>query len=311
VNPTGIFFTERGALRAPWRIAVFAALSLAGVVVLASLAQPLLGRVFGPMATMNLTVQVWLETLGVLAGTAATLRLVDRRSWGDVWLDRAAARPSLLGFGFMIGGLAIGLPILLLLVVHWLKNGGSAPGSWIAAAARLTLFLAPAALLEELLTRGYILSVIRESWGWGWAVVVTSLAFGLLHVLNAGVTTGSVLLVTLAGFFLAAVLYATRSLYAAWMAHLAWNWTMAVIFHAAVSGYPMEAPGYRYVDAGPDWATGGPWGPEGGIPAGLGMCAGIAYLLIRRRRSDSIEREGSDARGDAVDDTRRLADQET
>ena len=46
------------------------------------------------------------------------------------------------------------------------------------------------------------------------------------------------LLVTLAGFFLAACLYATRSLYAAWMAHFAWNWTMAVVFHAAVSGYP-------------------------------------------------------------------------
>ena len=306
MNPKGIFFGENGALRAPWRIAVFAAFSLVAVVMIASLAQPVIGRLLGPTATMSLTAQAWIETLGVLAGTAGTLRLVDRRPWSEVWLDRAAARPSLLAFGFAIGGLAIGLPILLLLGVHWLKNGGGAPGSWIAAAARLTLFLAPAALLEELLTRGYILSVVREAWGWGWAVGATSVAFGLLHVANAGATAGSVLLVTLAGFFLAAVLYVTRSLYAAWMAHLAWNWTMAVVFHAAVSGYPMEAPGYRYVDAGPDWATGGPWGPEGGVPAGLGMCAGIAYLLVRRRRSGSIERQD-----DAAGDTRRLADQET
>lgn len=306
MNPKGIFFTEGGALRAPWRIAVFAALSLVAVVMLSSVTEPVIGRLFGPAATMSLTAQAWLEALGVLAGTAVSLRVVDRRPWTDVWLDRSAAQPALLGVGFAIGGLAIGLPILLLLVVHWLKNGGSAPGSWVAAAMRLTLFLAPAALLEELLTRGYILSVLREAWGWGWAVAVTSIAFGLLHVANAGVTTGSILLVTLAGFFLAAVLYATRSLYAAWMAHLAWNWTMAVIFHAAVSGFSMEAPGYRYVDAGPDWATGGPWGPEGGIPAGLGMCAGIVYLLIRRRRSAPGERQR-----DAIDDTRRLADQET
>jgi hypothetical protein len=100
------------------------------------------------------------------------------------------------------------------------------------------------------------------------------------------VTAESVVLVMLAGFFLAGVLYATRSLYAAWMAHFAWNWTMAVVFHTAVSGYPMEAPGYRYVDAGPDWATGGEWGPEGGVPAGVGMIAGagLVYLLFRRRR---------------------------
>ena len=52
--------------------------------------------------------------------------------------------------------------------------------------------------------------------------------------------------------------------YAAWAAHFAWNWTMAVVFHVAVSGLPLESPGYRYVDAGPDWATGGSWGPEGG-----------------------------------------------
>jgi uncharacterized protein len=285
VNPKGIFFSESGALRAPWRIAVFAALSLVAVVMLSSLAQPVISRLFGPAATMSLTAQAWLEALGVLAGTAVTLRVVDRRPWSDVWLDRGAARPSLLTFGFAIGGLAIGLPILLLLLVHWLRNGGSAPGSWVAAAARLTLFLAPAALLEELLTRGYILSVMREAWGWGWGVAVTSVAFGMLHLANNGATAGSVLLVTLAGFFLAAVLYVTRSLYAAWMAHLAWNWTMAVIFHAAVSGYPMEAPGYRYVDAGPDWATGGVWGPEGGAPAGLGMAGGIVYLLARHSRA--------------------------
>jgi hypothetical protein len=90
-------------------------------------------------------------------------------------------------------------------------------------------------------------------------------------------------------FFLGGVLVATRSLYAAWMAHFAWNWTMAVLFHTAVSGLPLESPGYRYVDAGPDWATGGPWGPEGGLPAALGMGAGMAYLFVRRRRSPAQE----------------------
>jgi hypothetical protein len=76
----------------------------------------------------------------------------------------------------------------------------------------------------------------------------------------------------------------TRSLYAAWMAHFAWNWTMAVLLHIPVSGLETETPDYRTVDAGPDWATGGPWGPEGGAAAALGMVGGIGYLLTRRRR---------------------------
>jgi hypothetical protein len=83
------------------------------------------------------------------------------------------------------------------------------------------------------------------------------------------------------------------------MAHFAWNWTMAVLFHTAVSGYPFESPRYRYVDAGPDWATGGSWGPEGGIPAGLGMIGGMAFLLVGgTRRRD--EEDSGPASGDHI-----------
>jgi hypothetical protein len=106
----------------------------------------------------------------------------------------------------------------------------------------------------------------------------------LLHLNNAGATAGSVALVSLAGVFLGMVFLATGSLYAAWLAHLAWNLMMAAVFHTPVSGLPMEAAGYRYVDAGPDWATGGAWGPEGGIPAGLGMLLASAYMYTRFRR---------------------------
>src|SRR5438046_2968038 len=82
------------------------------------------------------------------------------------------------------------------------------------------------------------------------ALVTTCVAFGLLHTPNPGATVQSVVLVTLAGIFLATIRIATDSLYAAWAAHFAWNWVMAALFHAPVSGYAFDAPGYRYVDAG-------------------------------------------------------------
>jgi hypothetical protein len=107
--------------------------------------------------------------------------------------------------------------------------------------------------------------------------------FGLVHLSNAGATAQSTALVTLAGFFLGAVLLRTRSLYAAWAAHWAWNWTMAGLLHVAVSGAGFATPDYRVVDAGPDWATGGVWGPEGGAVAGVGMLGGVIMMLGRRR----------------------------
>jgi membrane protease YdiL (CAAX protease family) len=281
LNPKALVFSETGAFRALWRLLFFSLASSAGLIVSDAILGPPIAALFRLAGIGDVSISTWMGLFGVLAGTAVCLHWIDKRSWRTVWLEREAARPSLLAFGFAIGALAIGLPIVVLIASHWLSEAAGSAGSWIGAAARVSLFLLPAALLEELTTRGYVLSVLVDWWGWKWAVAATSVVFGLLHLQNPGATAGSIALVTLAGFFLAAVLYATRSLYAAWMAHFAWNWTMAVVFHVAVSGLPFETPGYRFVGAGPAWATGGEWGPEGGALAGVGMLVGLAFLLIR------------------------------
>jgi membrane protease YdiL (CAAX protease family) len=285
LNARRVFYNDAGALRALWRILIFCFATMAALSVAALTIGPIIAGALSLAGAHGVTNEEWVMSAGLLGGTAISVRYVDKRPWSEVWLARRDARPSLLALGFIIGLFAIGVPTAMLVAAHWLRDAGGPPGSWIGAAFRVTLTLLPAALVEELMTRGYILSVLRESWGWLWAVVATSVGFGLLHLSNTGANAESVGLVTLAGFFLAAVVWATRSLYAAWMAHFAWNWTMAVLFHVAVSGYAMEAPGYRYVDAGPDWATGGAWGPEGGVLAALGMLAGVVVLFSYRRAS--------------------------
>src|SRR5205085_6465841 len=106
----------------------------------------------------------------------------------------------------------------------------------------------PAALWEELMMRGYLFATLREWMGWPVAAGVASVAFGLLHLSNPGADAQSVVMVVLAGVVRAVVLVATQSLYAAWMAHWAWNWVMAVPLHVAVSGVPLARPDYELVD---------------------------------------------------------------
>ena len=232
----------------------------------------------------------WATLLALLVAHLVSVRFVERWPWSTVGLDPGSAQPALLGRGALLGGLAIGVPTALVLLPGWLTLEETTTGSWWAAAAWLAVFLAPAALAEELMLRGYPFAVLREVWGWRATLLVTSIAFGLLHLANVryvgdpGIGAQAIALVTLAGIFLGAILVATGSLYAAGMAHLAWNWVMAAIFHAPVSGLPMTAVDYRVVDAGPDWITGGPWGPEAGVGAGLGMAAGLAYLYRYSRR---------------------------
>ena len=250
----------------------------------------------------SLSSDVWATCISLLIATGLSLSWLENHPsagprvhrstacWSDVWLDRQAARPGAIALGFGMGALAIALPTAALTAGHWLARVPGDPSSWIGGALRVSVALLPAALAEELLARGYILSILVRWWGWPWAIATTSLAFGALHMRNPGATVESITLVTIAGVFLCAVLFATRSLYAAWAAHFAWNWTMAVVFHVSVSGIPFLSPHYRYVDAGPDWATGGTWGPEGGLPAALTMIAGSVWLFSRRGRVGLLSR---------------------
>ena len=151
--------------------------------------------------------------------------------------------------------------------------------------------LAPAALTEELLVRGYPFTVLRQTWGWPAATAITSVVFGLLHLGNPGVTPLAIANVMAAGVFLAGIRVVTGSLAAAWAAHFAWNWTMSAGFHTAVSGLPFGTPDYRLVDTGPDWLSGGSWGPEGGVIAAVGMIgtfAGLTWVTGRTRRAGRL-----------------------
>jgi membrane protease YdiL (CAAX protease family) len=280
---SSIGYTAAGNLRAPWRLAVFVMLMTVFGIISALIVAPQLRQFHTAGAWRAETLASVVDVLATLAATWIALRWVDKKGLAEVGLDRTAAEPKRVIGGFLLGGGAIAIAITVLIIAGWLRSTPSASplGHPIV---NLTMLLIPAALAEELLTRGYILTVLRDAWGWPAAVLVTSVAFGLLHLRNAGADVQSVALVTLAGVFLAVIRIVTGSLYAAWAAHFAWNWVMAGLFHAAVSGIAFDAPGYRYVDAGPDWATGGIWGPEGGIPAGLMMIAGIGLLLARRRR---------------------------
>ena len=233
-------------------------------------------------------VDVYAELVAALVATAIMLRSIDRRAWADVGLSREAARIRPTFTGWCVGTGANAFTCVVLLAAGLLRFMPSTDdGSWLGATFRVTLVLLPAALAEEVICRGYLLTVIRDSVGARAAVVLTSVMFALLHLKNPGATLASVLVVTLSGLLLATVRIRLNSLYAAWMAHFAWNWTMAVLFHASVSGIRFEAPGYRAVTSGPSWLGGGEWGPEGGLIAALGMTLGLAYFYARRRREES------------------------
>ncbi|MFN2635718.1 MAG: lysostaphin resistance A-like protein [Gemmatimonadaceae bacterium] len=222
----------------------------------------------------------WLLLISVLLPTVAFVRF-DSLPWSELCLDRAAASPKLLAKGLAFGALSIGVASAFLLALGELKIRPTASGNWWRAAATSLLILLPAGFVEELFIRGYLFAALRRLGGWKLALIVTSFVFGLIHAWNPGADAESILAVTVAGFFLGAILLATRSLYAAGTAHFAWNWIMAGALHTPVSGISSPVVDYETIDAGPDWLTGGQWGPEGGLAAVIAMFLVVFYLYGR------------------------------
>jgi membrane protease YdiL (CAAX protease family) len=264
-----------------WRTIAFYAICIVALVLLPAIAERFTttGR---PDARSVLF--AWITLVSVVIATWVMLRWVDKLPWREVGLDRAAAAPHLLVKGAALGGLTIGAASLLLLSIHMLRIDATPPGSWWGQAGESAVLLLPAAFFEELFIRGYVFAILRRAGGWKLALIVTSIVFGLLHVGNPGADAESILAVIVAGFFLGVILLVTKSLYAAGVAHFAWNWVMSGALHIAVSGLPSPDPDYRVVDSGPDWLTGGPWGPEGGAAAVIAMFVVLFYLYGRNAR---------------------------
>ena len=278
-----LFYASSGILRTPWRIAAFLVVFISLDLALGRLAAALIpGREIWAQAVRGYGAAL----LALVASHAIVLRAVDKRAWSTVGLGRPQAAPALLGAGLAFGALGILVPSGLLLLAHWLRPAPPTAGAGSSAlfALQLVLFFLPQSLTEELLSRGYLFAAIREGAGNGCALALTALPFAAMHLWNPGADAQSFTLVLLAGIFLGAIIVVTGSLWAAWMAHFAWNFAILGVLHAPVSGVMLPAPGYTVVDAGPAWATGGSWGPEGGAAAALGMCAGLAVLFAWHRR---------------------------
>ncbi|MDX9991833.1 MAG: type II CAAX endopeptidase family protein [Anaerolineales bacterium] len=134
---------------------------------------------------------------------------------------------------------------------------------------------------EELLTRGWMLPVLSVRYKPWLGIVVSSLFFAILHGLNPNLSLIALVNLTLFGLF--AAFYALRegSLWGVCALHSAWNWVQGNIFGLEVSG--SSAGGgtlFNLLETGPDWFTGGPFGPEGGLAVSALLLFGMAIIFL-------------------------------
>ncbi|MGY0070177.1 CPBP family intramembrane glutamic endopeptidase [Streptomyces sp. QTS137] len=233
----------------------------------------------------------WLTlVLGITVAALAVLvygwvvRRTEHRPALDVAREGAAART---GWGVLIGGGMFAAVIVNLFASgHYDVHGlGSVTG-----ALGLLGFMAAAAATEEVVYRGVLFRIVEEHIGTYTALVSTGLVFGLSHLLNEHATLwGGLAIAIEAGFMLAAVYAATRSLWLTIGVHFGWNFAAAGVFSTEVSGNGTNQGLLDASTSGPELLTGGDFGPEGSVySVGFGALLTLVFLWLAHRRGNIV-----------------------
>ena len=207
--------------------------------------------------------------LGITVATILARYMLDRRSFSSLGfkMDNRVV-PDLL-FGIVLSGLMMGMIFVAEWSLNWVTLSGTALDRFsMPTVIRLTfealwLYLC-VGFSEELLSRGYHLQNLQEGSNTTLAVLVSSGIFGILHLSNPNATLVSTAGIFCAGVFLAYAYLRTQQLWLPIGVHIGWNFFEGTIFGFPVSGLS----GFHLLEqtvTGPEWWTGGAFGPEAGL----------------------------------------------
>jgi len=185
-------------------------------------------------------------------------------------------------------GAALGWALILAAVLPMMLLGALHPEFNLSLAnlgyALLTLLtIAVATLALEVAFRGFLFIQFIEATGPVFATIFLSFLYATLSAFRPDATGLSIL-----DTFLFAVLFCTaylrtRALWIGWGIHFAWSAVAAIVF-----GLPIPVDfGFNNLIftsvTGPEWLTGGPYGPEAAFVTAIVLVAGI-FILHRLTR---------------------------
>lgn len=272
-----------GRVRAPFVVGVFILIAIAceGVLTL------LLGLV-GLLTFSDLDSPrvIFATAPTLISGIAATL--VTWLAFREPTGLNVPSPQVRFGQGFALGALALTIACVVpALVGSTSLSLTSKPATAVFAAGLTQLItLSPAGFGEELLLRGLGFNALRRGIGDVAAVIVSSVIFGALHLLNPSATWLAALQVALVGIWFGAVTVRSGSLWLAMGIHVAWNFFEGFVFGQPVSG---NAPGTslflaRY-EPSPSFWSGGAFGPEAAGWTAVVLAIAIGATLLAPRRS--------------------------
>jgi membrane protease YdiL (CAAX protease family) len=262
-------FIGPSELRAGWRLLIFAAIFVPLTYGANFMADAILGRLHMATDMGPETFIVWyiffLVPLFLATGIMAK---IEHRTFADYGLPW---RRAFCGQFWQGVAIALGSITVFLFALH--LGGVFSFGSLALQGADIwkygigwsvTWFLG--ALLEDFLYRGYLLFTLTTGVGFWPAAVVTSLIMGGTHYLHPGGHGLGPPITFVYCMVTCLVIRRTGDLWMALGIHAAWDWAAIFLYGIPSGGGIGQGRLLNSSFHGPDWATGGQYGPEASWP---------------------------------------------
>lgn len=249
-----------------------------------------------PIGVLGLALFLVVPFLATGLLVLAWVHWVERRSLASIGLTRPG------GFASLTRGIGVGVATSFVVVAMiWIAGGYTAQGYAVAFSSPVALMniaiLLPCFIIqagvEEVIFRGWLMSVLARKFNVFIAITVTCIVFAALHFGRHTPWHDTVLILAFSLFACAWALKA-GSIWSVMGWHAGWNWLLAVGFEVPVTGLDAKMPALlvKLVPQGSAYLTGGTQGPEGSALCGLFFLVGIAVLLLR----DQVPRLGKGAK---------------
>jgi len=211
------------------------------------------------------------------------IRFFEKRSFVTLGFEPGRVF-FLYGRGLLIGLASFTAIVGLLAPLGYIAVENSDPAQvGLAALGGVLLVFFPGWLIqgaaEEVLTRGWMLPTLAARYRPWLGILISSLFFAIMHGLNPNLSILAMINLALYGLF--AALYALReeSLWGICAFHSIWNWTQGNLFGLEVSGQGVSGGMiFNLMETGPDWLTGGAFGPEGGLATTIVLLLSMAII---------------------------------
>lgn len=235
----------------------------------------------------SVIVQLFATAMMILV-TTLFCKLIQKRKMRTLGYKKAGMWKEygigvLAGFGMMTAVALVGMVTGSLSLQ---LNPDALTGAGIGMLVILFAGFMVQGMAEEVLCRGYFLVSLARKRGNVWmGIIVSALAFGALHLGNAGIAPLAFVNLILFGIFAGVYFVKRGNIWGIAAFHSVWNFAQGNVYGILVSGNDFGTTIFNStINEDMTLINGGAFGLEGGILTTIGLVAGTVIMMMTKQK---------------------------